>query len=164
MATPQPLPTSVTPSHVTWSAAAKAALLQLANLSAPREAAAVLGGSISVGGGDANITACIDTIVPLANGASEADRFEVDASSFAAAEYKLRASGHSIVGFAHSHARGSTAPSQRDRAQLWTGCVQAITDGTNVRTFVLDEQRNVHNLTDHALPPAVGAAPIGARK
>lgn len=52
---------------------------------------------------------------PARNIATEADRFEIDPSAHIALLKKLRGTDRSIVGCYHSHPRGFSEPSVRDR-------------------------------------------------
>tara|TARA_R110002072_G_scaffold228234_3_gene385033 strand:- start:1680 stop:2096 length:417 start_codon:yes stop_codon:yes gene_type:complete len=120
--------------------AALAELLRAARAEAPREFAAVLGGRVCDGSAD------VRRVLRLPNRADDHTSFEVDAVAFARCEHELRKTGDTFLGFAHSHPNGSTAPSVRDREQLWTDCVQVITDGYTWQAFVLDAARLVHPL------------------
>jgi proteasome lid subunit RPN8/RPN11 len=133
--------------------AAEALLLHAARVAAPREIVAVLGGCI------AGANAQVRQVVMLPNDAIDgAASFAVDSVAFSQCEHELRNGGDTFLGFAHSHPNGSTAPSIRDREQLWTECVQMITDGHTWKAFVLDKNRAVHPLT--ALPaPTTHAQP-----
>jgi len=128
------------PDHVACPEDLRAALLRAADAARPRELVAALGGRR----GD-RVT-CVTEFVELGNVARTDDAFTVDPATFAAAEQQLRSRGCSFVGFAHSHPRGVAAPSARDRAELWTGCVQLIAAGGDLRAFWLDPQRSVRTL------------------
>lgn len=128
------------PDELLWTEDARAALLALARAAAPRECAALLGGHRDGG------ATCITDVEALANRAAGDDAFAVGSREFLRAEGALAARGLTFLGFAHSHPRGAAAPSARDRAELWTGCVQLITDGSQVRAFWLDERRAVRPL------------------
>ncbi|MCK5943140.1 MAG: Mov34/MPN/PAD-1 family protein [Planctomycetes bacterium] len=119
-----------------------------ARRAAPREFVAALGGHEA--GGDVRVTA----VVALPNVALDDDAFEVEPTSFLAAEATLRARGAPFVGFAHSHPVGACAPSARDLAQLWPDCVQLITDGEQVRAYRIDRRRRAQ-----PLPCRVAEAP-----
>jgi proteasome lid subunit RPN8/RPN11 len=122
--------------------AAEALLLHAARVAAPREIVAVLGGCV------VGTNAQVRRIVMLPNDAGDGDAsFAVDSVAFTQCEHELRNSGDTFLGFAHSHPLGSTAPSIRDREQLWTECVQMITDGHTWQAFVLDKNRAAHPLT-----------------
>ncbi len=124
---------------------AEALLLQAARTTAPREIAAVLGGSVI------GTSAHVRRVMMLPNNAIVGETsFAVDGVEFSRCEHELRNSGDTFLGFAHSHPVGSTAPSIRDREQLWTECVQMITDGYTWQAFVLDKDRTVHLLTSDA--------------
>jgi proteasome lid subunit RPN8/RPN11 len=124
---------------------AEALLLQAARTTAPREIAAVLGGSVI------GTSAHVRRVMMLPNNAVAGETsFAVDGVEFSRCEHELRNSGDTFLGFAHSHPVGSTAPSIRDREQLWTECVQMITDGYTWQAFVLDKDRTVHPLTSVA--------------
>lgn len=112
----------------------------------------MLGGRI--GGG----TIHIERVLPLPNQSMHDDAFTVEGSQFARCEHELRESGFAFVGFAHSHPGGHASPSQRDREQLWTDCVQVITNGEQVCAFVLDRNRVAHPVRQVLAP----AAPIAA--
>ena len=128
------------PDELLWTEGAREALLGLARAAAPRECAAVLGGRCD------GATTYVTDVTALVNRASGDDAFAVDEREFLRSSRALADRGRTFVGFAHSHPRGSAAPSQRDRDQLWTGCVQLITDGDEVRAFWLDPRRAVHAL------------------
>lgn len=128
------------PDAVAWTEDLREALLAAALRASPREFVAVLGGSC---GADAtSVTAFIE----VDNIARSDDRFGVDPWAFAAAEQRLRRRGCAFVGFAHSHPRGAAAPSARDRDELWSGCVQMVVAGDDVRAYWLDRARVVHAL------------------
>ncbi|MFT4839806.1 MAG: proteasome lid subunit RPN8/RPN11 [Candidatus Azotimanducaceae bacterium] len=128
--------------------AAEATLLRAAQAAAPREIAAVLGGCV------VGATAQVRRVLMLPNEAvDDQASFAVDGVAFTQCEHELRRGGDTFLGFAHSHPHGSTAPSIRDREQLWTECVQVITDGTTWQAFVLDEHRSAHPLA--AMPNTV---------
>ena len=121
--------------------AAEAALFEAARAAAPCEFAAVLGGCVR------GENALVRRIVQLPNTSTAAeDSFAVDGVAFAQCEHELRQHGETFLGFVHSHPKGGTAPSVRDRQQLWTGCLQMITDGHSWQAFALDEQRAVRAL------------------
>lgn len=123
-----------------------AQLLHAASAAAPAEVCAVLGGE-RVTHAERGVTARVLELFVLPNRCDAAhDAFTIDPVAFARCEHALRRSGLQLLGFAHSHPGGSTAPSLRDRAQLWTGCVQVITDGQRADAFVLDAERRVHPL------------------
>ena len=96
-----------------------------ASVAAPRqrEFIGALGG---VRSGDALV---VQRVAALPNLATTADRFEVDALAFAAAEHHLRQGGHPWLGFVHSHPHGDARASASDRHQLWRDCVQVIVAG-----------------------------------
>lgn len=123
--------------EIVWTGDARNALLRCARAAAPRECAALLGGARD------GTAVTVTELVELANVATTDDAFEVTPAAFAAAENALRERGAELVGFAHSHPSGACAPSARDRAELWTGCVQAITDGDAVQAFWLTADRAV---------------------
>ena len=128
------------PDAVAWTEDLREALLAAARLASPRELVAVLGGDC---GAD---TTSVTAFVEVQNVARGDDRFGVDPGAFAAVEQQLRRRGCAFVGFAHSHPRGAAAPSARDRDELWSGCVQLIVAGDDVRAYWLDRARAVHAL------------------
>lgn len=95
-------------------------LRRLAEAAAPRELVALLAGPTQ---GDDLV---VDHVLPLANTAAAPDRFEVDATAFAAAEAALRAQGRRWLGFVHSHPFGRAALSTVDRQMLWPHCLQLV--------------------------------------
>lgn len=119
------------PDEIAWTEQVQGALLRAASAAAPRECAVLLGGERR------EHATWITDLVELPNVARGDDAFEVPPAAFARAEQQLAARGAPFVGFAHSHPRGSCAPSLRDREQLWTGCVQLITDGRRIEAFWL---------------------------
>ena len=129
------------PDEVGWKEVLRAALVRAGRAAHPREFAAVLGGDR---GGRATWVSCF---VEVPNTARCADAFAVEPPAFAAAERELRRRGCAFVGFAHSHPRGVAAPAARDRAELWTECVQVITSADDVRAYWLDARRTAHALT-----------------
>lgn len=128
------------PDAVAWTEDLREALLAAARLASPRELVAVLGGDC---GAD---TTSVTAFVEVENVARGDGRFGVDPGAFAAVEQQLRRRGCTFVGFAHSHPRGAAAPSARDRDELWSGCVQLIVAGDDVRAYWLDRARAVHAL------------------
>ena len=128
------------PDAVAWTEDLREALLDAARLASPREVVAVLGGDC---GAD---TTSVTAFVEVENVARGDDRFGVDPGAFAAVEQQLRRRGCAFVGFAHSHSRGVAAPSARDRDELWSGCVQLIVAGDDVRAYWFDRARVIHAL------------------
>lgn len=122
---------------IAWHNGAAEQLLLQARQHAPRELVAVLAGEIRA------TTAVVHCVLPLPNHANDHDSFAVDAMAFARCEQQVRRDGHTLLGFAHSHPGGRVALSQRDREQLWTSCVQVVTDGATCQAFLLSEQRVV---------------------
>jgi proteasome lid subunit RPN8/RPN11 len=127
---------------IAWHNGAEEQLLLLARQHAPRELLAVLAGEVR-GKEIRATTAVVQCVLPLPNDANDDDSFAVDAMTFARCEQQLRRDGHTLLGFAHSHPGGRVALSQRDREQLWTSCVQVVTDGVTCQAFLLNEQRVV---------------------
>ena len=71
-----------------------------------------------------------------------------------------RAAGRTWRGFAHSHPDGPATPSSRDREQLWTGCLQVITNPRHINCFFIDDMRVVHSVPqDNTVPPNNTAPP-----
>ncbi|MFT4512217.1 MAG: proteasome lid subunit RPN8/RPN11 [Planctomycetota bacterium] len=129
--------------------AAAASLLRAARAAKPREVAAVLGGRV------VGATAQVRRVVMLPNDAiDDKASFSVDGVAFTQCEHELRNSGDTFLGFAHSHPTGSTVPSIRDREQLWTECVQVITDGDTWKAFVIDKDRTVRPLAASNTAPS----------
>ena len=126
---------------VVWTKDVRDRLLDAAEAAAPRECAVVLGGTRA--GSQTSVT----DLVPVANFAFDGDSFVVAPEAFARAEHTLRGRGLTFLGFAHSHPEGAPAPSLRDRAELWTGCLQLIVAGSRVRAYRLDRDRTPHVLT-----------------
>ena len=116
----------------------RADLLRATAAAAPRECAAVLGGSR--GPGRASIT----QLVEVPNVGRGEDAFAVDPVDFARAERAITRRGLTFLGFAHSHPRGAAAPSLRDLKELWTGCFHLIAGASQVRAFWLDRSRVPH--------------------
>jgi len=127
------------PDEIAWTDDVQAAVRGAAHRAAPRECALLLGGPADA--------AAITMAVELPNAAAGNDAFDVRPEAFLRAEQLLRDADATFVGFAHSHPQGACAPSARDRAELWTGCVQLITDGDEVRAFWLDADRRVRELS-----------------
>jgi proteasome lid subunit RPN8/RPN11 len=123
---------------IVWTGETRSQLATATRQQAPREITAVLGGRI------VGKTVHVERVVALPNQSMHNDAFVIEASQFARCEHDLRDAGLEFVGFAHSHPEGHAAPSQRDREQLWTDCVQVITNGEQVHAFVLDRDRVVH--------------------
>ena len=128
------------PEELVWTESVRSDLLRAASTAAPRECAAVLGGE-----SDGARTA-ITSLVEVPNAHPEPDAFEITPADFARAQRALEDRGAKFIGFAHSHPRGAAAPSLRDRAELWTGCVHLIAGGEHVRAFWLDADRTMHAL------------------
>lgn len=95
-------------------------LRRLAEAAAPREFVALLAGPTWT------TALLVDHVQPLANVAAALDRFEVEATGFAAAEGALRNQGRRWLGFVHSHPVGRAALSASDRQQLWPHCLQLV--------------------------------------
>lgn len=140
---------------IVWTGNTRPQLTTATRHHAPREFAAVLGGRID------DETVHIERVVPLPNQSMHDDAFVLDASEFARSEHELRAAGLEFVGFAHSHPEGHPAPSTRDREQLWTECLQVITNGEQVHAFVIDRDRVVHAVRQ-TWASATGASAAGA--
>lgn len=96
------------------------AMVEAARAAWPREMVGLLGGRTS------ETTTTIDRFVAMQNGAARGDAFAVNPGAFLAAEHDLRTAGAAFVGFVHSHCDGVPAPSDRDRRELWTGCLQLL--------------------------------------
>lgn len=133
---------------IVWTGDTRSLLTTAYQAATPREFAAVLGGRMEHG------TAYVERVLILPNTADADDSFCVDTAAFAHCEHELRKTGHGFLGFAHSHVDGFPAPSQRDREQLWTGCLQVIVKKQQVNTFVLDANRNVHPVATRRDQPA----------
>lgn len=102
-------------------------LRRLAVAAAPREFVALLAGPATTQDGSATRGALVvDHVLPIANATTEPDRFEVAATTFAAAEAALRDQGRRWLGFVHSHPGGRASLSARDRRQLWPHCLQLV--------------------------------------
>lgn len=118
-------------------------LRRLCRGAAPAEFVAVLGGP-DAGDARRDRPPVVDTVIELPNTAPRDDAFAVDPIAFSRVEATLRATGRRFAGFAHSHPGGTPAPSARDLAELWPGCIQLIagcdTDGGRARfgAFVID--------------------------
>lgn len=95
-------------------------LRRLAAVAAPREFVALLAGPATPG------AVVVDHVLPVANCATELDRFEVAAGVFAAAEATLRAQRRCWLGFVHSHPAGGATLSAIDRQRLWPHCLQLV--------------------------------------
>ena len=126
---------------VVWTGDVRDRLLRAAAAAAPRECVVVLGGT------RAGSRASVTDLVPVANAAFGGDSFAVAPEAFARAEDTLRGRGLTFLGFAHSHLEGAPSPSLRDRAELWTGCLQLIVAGSQVRAYLLDRDRTPHVVT-----------------
>lgn len=103
---------------------------------APGEFVGLLGGRRGDG------VARVEAFAPARNAAADADGFAIAPADFAAAEAAIRAAGLQWLGFAHGHPSAVAAPSLRDRASFWPGCLQAIVgpcgDTPPIRVFVRD--------------------------
>lgn len=128
------------PDELVWTEAVREDLLRAASAAAPGECAAVLGGE------PGRDRTAITELIEVPNAARSDDAFVVDPADFARAQQALEGLGAAFVGFAHSHPRGAAAPSMRDCAELWTGCVHLIAADQQVRAFWLDRERVVHAL------------------
>lgn len=126
---------------VVWTEDVRERLLHAAAAAAPRECAVVLGGT------RAGSRASVTDLIPVTNAAFDSDSFAVAPEDFARAESTLRGRGRTFLGFAHSHLEGAPSPSLRDRAELWTGCLQLIIAGSRVRAYLLDRDRTPHAVT-----------------
>ncbi|MBL8738227.1 MAG: Mov34/MPN/PAD-1 family protein [Planctomycetes bacterium] len=109
-------------------------LLRLAVEAGPREFVALLAGPTTRVAGPTNRgdgtagrgALVVDHVRPIANATRALDRFEVEATAFAAAEAALRDQGRRWLGFVHSHPVGRATLSARDRRQLWPHCLQLV--------------------------------------
>ncbi|MEC8252424.1 MAG: M67 family metallopeptidase [Planctomycetota bacterium] len=128
------------PEELVWTERVQSDLLRAASAASPRECAAVLGGEA------AGARTAITSLIEVPNAHPEPDAFEITPADFARAQRALEDRGAAFIGFAHSHPRGAAAPSLRDRAELWTGCVHLIAGGEQVRAFWLDVDRTVRAL------------------
>lgn len=112
------------------------ALRAALRVAAPAEFVGLLGGRRDGG------VARVEAFAPTRNIATVADGFAVAPADFAAAEAALRADGLQWLGFAHGHPTAAAAPSLRDRASFWPGCLQAIVgpcgDAPPIRVFLRD--------------------------
>lgn len=129
-------------SQVVLTSDAHRGLCQATRAAWPHELVAVLGGA------RIDDIARIDTVLVLANSAAVSHgEFAVEALAFARSEHQLRRDGRQWLGFAHSHPRGTAAPSARDRRELWRDCLQLILatgsphDEPSVCAFVLHGDR-----------------------
>lgn len=125
---------------IVWTGDTRSQLAEATRQQSPREIAAVLGGRI------VDQIAHIERVVALPNQSEHDDAFVLDARQFSRCEHELRAAGLAFIGFAHSHPEGHAAPSTRDREQLWTDCLQVITNHEQVNAFVVDRERVVHTV------------------
>ena len=124
--------------EVIWTEAVRDQLLRAAAAAAPRECVVVLGGT------RAGTQTSVTDLVAVPNAAFSCDSFALAPDVFASAEHTLRDPGLAFLGFAHSHPEGTPAPSLRDRAELWTGCLQLIVAGERVHAYRLDRDRVPH--------------------
>lgn len=108
------------PDTVVLAPAAHAAMVEAARAAWPREMVGLLGGLTS------GTATTIERFVAIENGAARGDTFAVTPQAFLAAEHDLRTGGAAFVGFVHSHRDGVPAPSERDRRELWTDCLQLL--------------------------------------
>lgn len=101
---------------------------------APAEVCGVLvgdrAGDVDAGNGehDADTTDRVSEAVPVANVAADPERFyELDPAATVGAIEDAECRGRDVIGFYHSHPRGSASPSDTDRARAtWSGYVYAI--------------------------------------
>ena len=126
--------------RIEWASESRSRLTQVTRQLAPREMVAALGGRVD------DQTARVEVVVPLPNQSTHRDSFSVAAPDFGRCEQQFREAGLTFLGFAHSHPNGHATPSRRDCRELWTGCLQVITNHDQVNAFVLDKQRIAHPL------------------
>lgn len=115
---------------------------------APREFVGALGGQQHRG------AFVVQMLWPLTNTAEGTEAFAVAAADFAAATAALLASGCPFLGFVHSHPGGAPRPSARDRAELWSDCLQLIVADGAFGAFVR------HQATMRELPLRVSTGRI----
>lgn len=101
-------------------------LRRLAVAAAPQEFVALLAGPTRRDGPEVRGALVVDHSLPIANAAPALDRFEIEATAFAAAEAALRDQGRRWLGFVHSHPVGRATLSARDRQWLWSHCLQLV--------------------------------------
>ena len=135
-------------SNIAYTNAAKADLLAAADRYAPREFAAMLGGR-AVENLVTGSTALVENLLILPNTSIDNESFEIDGALFCRYEHELRKCGQMFLGFAHSHPNGTTAPSHRDRLELWPNYVQVITNCYRCDAFVINTDRTVHLLPEN---------------
>lgn len=105
----------MSPTRVTASADAWAAILSHAAAEWPREACGLLVGQVMAETGEA----VVETVEAVANLSTADDTFELDPVARIALQRRLREAGEAraVIGHYHSHPFGEPHPSERDLAR-----------------------------------------------